>query len=261
MSKLWVFGIYRSEYQNQLWFQLVCTLADSKYANVINYISRLSNKSGCNRKGVLHLRAQLKHKRRPIQKQRLLPEFRIYNRGSSSEALVASRGIHWIQSVIRAQPRWGSWWGTEVQASLPPSVRLVVVRGGLSVQVIPPPLMESLLSPRSRPAPWATRRRRRSMASRWGWMRMGANWSCSSDSSIRELSLNSSLANSCKPQVRRLLTLRERERESGKRYNSANQLIILVCIGFYEYRRNSKIQLKMEFKVWRVMSGHLNTWT
>ncbi len=65
-------------------------------------------------------------------------------------------------------------------------------------------------------------------------MRMGANWSCSSDSSIRELSLNSSLANSCSRRYVDLLTLRERERESGKMYNSANQLISLVCIGFYE---------------------------
>lgn len=53
----------------------------------------------------------------------------------------------------------------------------------------------------------STSRSLRSIACRWGWMRMGVSRSRSSDSSIRELSRNSSLASSWRRRYVDFLTL------------------------------------------------------
>ncbi len=121
------------------WFQLNCTLADSKYVKCNKlYQHTCQTNQDATEKCVLQLRAQLKHKRRPSRNNVFVPEFRIYTHNR-----VAPQRHWWLvveftefRVWFEHKPRWGSWWGTEVHASLPPSVRLVVVRGGLSVQVV-----------------------------------------------------------------------------------------------------------------------------
>lgn len=138
------------------WFQLVCTLANSKYANVINYISRL----------VKHIRMQPKSvycsSEHSSNTSLGHPETTSSSQSSASTHTIGwllrgigIHGIHWIQSVIQAQASVGLMVGNR-GSGLTTSLR--APGGGARRAVCPgrsPPLMESLLSLRSRPAPWA----------------------------------------------------------------------------------------------------------
>lgn len=200
------------------WFQLVCTLANSKYANNKLYQQTCQTNQDATEKCVLQLRAQLKHKPRPSRNNVFVPEFCIYTHNR------AAPQRHWWLVVeftefrvwLEHKPWRGSWWGTDWRELrfrphyLPPCGWWWCEEGCLSRSFSTTDGNPSFSTQSA--STLSTRRRRRSMASKWGWMRMGANWSCSSDSSIRELSLNSSLANSCSRRYVDLFTLRERER-------------------------------------------------